>query len=79
MRPLFFDQPDDKRVWDWPQQWQLGGDLLVAPVTEPGVTTWPVWLPPGEWEDYFTGELHSGPVEVHRKVPIDEIPVYRRV
>jgi alpha-glucosidase (family GH31 glycosyl hydrolase) len=79
MRPLFFDHPDDKRVWDWPQQWQLGDDLLVAPVTEPGVTTWPVWLPPGEWEDFFTGERHSGPVEVHRRVPIDEIPVYRRL
>ncbi len=36
MRPLFFDHPHDARVWDWPRQWQLGDDLLVAPVTEPG-------------------------------------------
>ena len=78
MRPLFFDHPDDKRVWDWPRQWQLGDDLLVAPVTEPGVSTWPVWLPSGKWEDFFTGERHVGPVEVHRTVPLDEIPVYRR-
>jgi alpha-glucosidase (family GH31 glycosyl hydrolase) len=66
-------------VWDWPQQWQLGDDLLVSPVTEPGVTTWPVWLPAEEWEDFFTGERHVGPVEVRRSVPIDEIPVYRRL
>ncbi|MFE9204533.1 TIM-barrel domain-containing protein [Micromonospora sp. NPDC007230] len=79
MRPLFFDHPGDERVWNWPQQWQLGDDLLVSPVTEPGVTTWPVWLPAGEWEDFFTGERHVGPVEVHRSVPIDEIPVYRRL
>ncbi|MEW2384663.1 TIM-barrel domain-containing protein [Micromonospora sp. NPDC047707] len=79
MRPLFFDHPDDKRVWDWPQQWQLGDDLLVAPVTEPGARTWPVWLPPGEWEDFFTGERHTGPVELDRPAPLDEIPVYRRV
>jgi len=79
MRPLFFDHPDDERVWDWPQQWHLGDDLLVSPVTEPGVTTWAVWLPAGEWEDFFTGERHTGPVEVRRTVPIDEIPVYRRL
>lgn len=79
MRPLFFDHPNDQRVWDWPQQWQLGDDLLVAPVTEPGATAWPVWLPAGEWEDFFTGERHTGPVEVDRPAPLDEIPVYRRV
>jgi 1,3-alpha-isomaltosidase len=65
-------------VWDWPMQWHLGDDLLVAPVTEPGVTTWRVWLPAGEWVDFFTGERHTGPVEVDRPVPLDEIPVYRR-
>ena len=79
MRPLCFDHPDDKRIFDWPLQYQLGDDLLVAPVTEPGVTTWPVYLPAGEWEDFFTGERHTGPVEVDRRVPLNEIPVYRRL
>ncbi|MFJ6197365.1 TIM-barrel domain-containing protein [Micromonospora sp. NPDC092111] len=79
MRPLFFDHPGDRRVWDWPAQWQLGDDLLVAPVTEPGATRWRVYLPAGEWTDFFTGERHTGPVEVDRPVPLDEIPVYRRV
>jgi len=79
MRPLFFDHPHDPQVWDWPLQWYLGDDLLVSPVTEPGRTYWPVWLPPGEWEDYLTGERHAGPTVVNRAVPIDEIPVYRRL
>jgi alpha-glucosidase (family GH31 glycosyl hydrolase) len=79
MRPLFFDHHRDNRVWDWPRQWQLGDDLLVAPVTEPGRTRWSVWLPAGVWADFFTGERHTGPAEVHRPVPIDEIPVYRRL
>lgn len=79
MRPLFFDHPEDERVWEWPMQWQLGDDLLVAPVTEPGATSWRVWLPAGEWSDFFTGERHHGPAVVNRPVPLDEIPVYRRV
>jgi len=79
MRPLFFDHPHDERVWRVPMQWQLGDDLLVAPVTEPGVTTWRLWLPAGDWEDFFTGERHTGPTDVERAAPIDEIPVYRRL
>jgi alpha-glucosidase (family GH31 glycosyl hydrolase) len=35
-----------------------------------------VYLPAGEWVDYFTGERHTGPVTVERPVPLDEIPVY---
>jgi len=77
MRPLLFDHPGDPEIWNWPQQWRLGDDLLVSPVTEPGVAEWPVYLPAGEWEDYFSGERHTGPVVVRRAVPLDELPVYR--
>jgi alpha-glucosidase (family GH31 glycosyl hydrolase) len=76
MRPLFFDHPGDERVWRFPLQYRLGDDLLVAPVTAPGATAWRVYLPAGEWVDYFTGERHTGPVTVDRPVPLDEIPVY---
>ena len=77
MRPLFFDFADDPVIWDHPLQWMLGPDLLVAPVLEPGVATWPVYLPEGEWVDAFTGvAATSGLVE--RPVPIDELPVFVR-
>jgi 1,3-alpha-isomaltosidase len=78
MRALFIDFPDDEEVWRWPLQYLLGDDLLVAPVTSPGVSTWPVYLPAGEWEDYFTGARHAGPAVIERAVPLDEIPVFRR-
>jgi 1,3-alpha-isomaltosidase len=79
MRPLCFDHPADERVFDWPLQYQLGDELMVAPVTEPGATTWRLYLPAGEWEDFFTGEHHTGPIEVVRPVPLTDIPVYRRI
>jgi alpha-glucosidase (family GH31 glycosyl hydrolase) len=76
MRPLFFDHRDAK-VWDYPLQYQLGDDLLVSPVTEPGVSTWTTYLPPGEWVDVWTGEsVPAGAVS--RAVPIDVVPVYCR-
>jgi ABC-type sugar transport system permease subunit len=69
----------DEEVWQWPQQYLLGDDLLVAPVTSPGAETWRTYLPAGEWEDYFTGSPHTGPTVVERAVPLDEIPVFRRL
>jgi 1,3-alpha-isomaltosidase len=79
MRALCFDHPQDEAVWSWPHQWMLGDDLLVAPVIEPGAASWRVYLPEGEWIDYFTGARHTGQAVVERPAPLDEIPVYRRV
>lgn len=78
MRPLYFDHPHDERVWDRPLQWLLGDDLLVAPVTEEGATTWDVYLPEGDWVDVWTGEEVEGGRVVTRDVPLDIIPVYCR-
>ncbi|MHB1171576.1 MAG: glycoside hydrolase family 31 protein [Lacisediminihabitans sp.] len=78
MRPLYFDFPHDEQVWAYPAQWMLGDDLLVSPVTEPGVTEWSSYLPDGEWVDAWSLEPASGGRVVTRSVPIDEIPVYVR-
>jgi alpha-glucosidase (family GH31 glycosyl hydrolase) len=78
MRALLFDWPTDPRVWAFPYQYLLGDDVLVAPVVEPGCTTWDVYLPAGDWVDAWTGMRLSGPVEVTRTVPLDEIAVYVR-
>ena len=60
MRPLFFDAPDDPEIWRAPVQWLLG-DLLVAPVLEPGAVSWRTYLPSGRWVDAWTGDAVTGP------------------
>ena len=78
MRPLFFDAPDDDRVWQHPLQWMLGDALLVAPVTAEGAATQRVYLPSGDWVDAFTGSPVAGGAVVERVTPLDEIPVFAR-
>lgn len=78
MRPVFFDHRTDPEVWAHPLQWKLGDDLLVAPVTEPGATTWQTYLPAGEWVDVWTGEQVTGGRVVERDVPVTTIPVHAR-
>ena len=76
MRALFFEVDDDPRIWEFPFEWFLGDDLLVAPVTEPAATAQRLYLPPGEWVDAWTGEELQGRAVIERDAPLDEIPVY---
>jgi alpha-glucosidase (family GH31 glycosyl hydrolase) len=78
LRGLFVDHPHDERVWDFPRQFQMGDDILVSPVTEPGVAQWAVYLPEGEWVDAWDGTAHAGRQVVTRDVPRDVVPVFLR-
>ena len=75
MRPLFFEIDDDTRIWDFPEQYFLGDDLLVAPVTREGMTKVSVYVPVGDWIDPCNGDLVRGPAVVDRDAPLDRIPV----
>ncbi|MHB8958955.1 MAG: glycoside hydrolase family 31 protein [Candidatus Limnocylindrales bacterium] len=78
MRALCFDWPEDPEVWRHPQEYLLGDDLLVAPVTEAGATEWEVYLPTGEWTDAWRGTRHTGPATLRVPAPLEEIPAFRR-
>lgn len=78
MRALFYDHGNDPEIWNHPQQYLLGDDLLVNPVTEPGAITWATYLPDGQWEDYWSGGTHEGGRIVTRSADWDVIPVYRK-
>ncbi|EAR25509.1 hypothetical protein A20C1_04561 [marine actinobacterium PHSC20C1] len=78
MRPLFFDWPEDERLWAQPLQWMLGRDILVSPVTDEGVTEHTATLPAEDWVYAFTGERVAGGTIDTRAVPWDQVPVYVR-
>jgi alpha-glucosidase (family GH31 glycosyl hydrolase) len=80
MRYLPMEAPDDPRAWQEDQSYFLGPTFLVAPVVEPGATTRTVYLPAGEWVDYWRGTLYSGGREVTVPAPLDGSgpPVFAR-
>jgi len=79
MRPLFLDWPWDPVAWRIADQYCFGRALLIAPVVEPGAEERHVYLPPGEWEDFWDGIHLVGGQWVVRSTPLDIIPVYRRL
>lgn len=75
MRALFMDWPEDRKVWNMDDEYMFGESFLVAPVVTPEDSR-DVYLPDGQWFDFWTGERIDGGVTITRKTPIDEMPVY---
>lgn len=78
MRPLWLTWPTDPLCRDLHDQYTLGQDLLVAPVFRPGSTRRRLYLPRGNWYDFWTGEIRSGGRWHEVSVPLDRIPVFVR-
>jgi len=53
MRHLALAFPDDARAGAREDQYLFGGDLLAAPVLEPGATERALYLPAGDWVDLW--------------------------
>jgi alpha-D-xyloside xylohydrolase len=59
LRALFVEFPDDPGSWLVSDQYMFGSDLLVAPLFEE-TSARNVYLPPGNWIDYQTGQIYTG-------------------
>lgn len=78
MRPLVLHYPEDEQTFNLNSEFLVGDSLLVAPVLEQGATKKMVYLPQGDWYDYWTGEKISGGIWFIREAPIDLCPMYVR-
>jgi alpha-glucosidase/alpha-D-xyloside xylohydrolase len=78
MRPLWLHYPDDEQAITRGDEYLWGRDILVAPVTERGAAEWTLYLPEGQWYDFWTSERQSGGREITRTVDLATMPLYVR-
>jgi alpha-glucosidase (family GH31 glycosyl hydrolase) len=78
MRALWLHYPDDAVAVARGDEYLWGRDLLIAPVVEKGGTTRRVYLPKGDWYDFWTNERVAGGREVERGVDLVTLPIYVR-
>lgn len=78
LRALLLDAPDDPAVWALQDQYRLGRDLLVAPVVEEGATVRRLYLPQGDWFDFWSGSAVQGGRWIEVPVALETIPVFVR-
>ena len=60
LRTLFFEYPEDRIAWDVEDEYLFGSKMLVAPLFDENTSGRDVYLPEGEWTDFFTMETYSG-------------------
>ena len=78
MRAMWLHYPRDERVRGMGTQYLWGRDLLIAPVFEKGATSRDVYLPAGEWYDWWTNAKTQGGQTVSRPVDLATMPIYVR-
>ena len=77
MRPLVMDFNGDEAALSSKFEYMFGKSILAAPVTEPNVNQWNVYLPKTSgWFDFWTGKYYSGGQTIKADAPLDRIPLF---
>ncbi|MFB0562103.1 MAG: glycoside hydrolase family 31 protein [Candidatus Lokiarchaeia archaeon] len=83
MRAMFIDFPDDAVVLEYTpdgniaeRQFMFGDWLLVAPVVYENAKSLIIYLPEGEWFNFWTNERHEGPLPIVVDTPLDFCPIF---
>jgi alpha-glucosidase len=78
IRALWLHYPNDREAAARGDQYLWGRDILVAPVVTMGAASRDVYLPSGDWYDFWTNErLHGGRV-ITKSVDLATTPLYVR-
>lgn len=78
MRHLYLQYPEDPTTVSIENQYMLGADLLVAPVTTKGATSRKLYLPQGRWKHVGSGQVSQGPAWIEVQAPLGDPPLYER-
>jgi alpha-glucosidase/alpha-D-xyloside xylohydrolase len=78
MRAMWLHHPGDVQARGIGNQFMWGRDLLIAPVFTKGASSREVYLPNGEWYDWWTNAKTAGGRSVTRQVDLGTMPIYVR-
>ena len=65
IRPLYHLYPNENEAYQCPNQYTFGSELIAVPFTTPRnhdtrLSREIVWLPEGDWFDFFTDQYYAG-------------------
>ncbi len=77
VRHPFIHYPDDPETWKITyQEFMLGADFLIAPVTDEGADSVTVYLPQGDWVHAWSGKNFQGGSYVTVAAPLGQPGVF---
>jgi len=79
MRPLFFEEPENKALYEVCETYCWGNDFLVTPITKSAVTSTSIYFPKNNnWFDFYSEQEYLGGSAKMVSVNDDHIPVFVR-
>ena len=78
MRALWIHYPEDATARKTGDEYLWGRDLLIAPVFKKGASEREVYLPEGNWYDWWSHNKIEGGLFVSRHVDLATMPIYAR-
>ena len=87
VQPLYWDYPTIRDAYMQADEFFFGTELLVSPIVSPAdrvvqMAKADVWLPKGDWFDFFTGRHYASCSAAGRRIEawrgLDGIPVFAR-
>ena len=74
-RPLMMEFADDHTARMIEDQIMFGEFLMLAPVVKPKIKERRVYLPKGNWIDFWEKKVFSGPAWIELKAPLERMPI----
>jgi alpha-D-xyloside xylohydrolase len=74
-RALVMDYPDDPATWAVDDQYMIGESLMAAPLVA-AQSARRLYLPAGDWYDFWTGRKHEGKQRIEMQVPLEQVPIF---
>jgi alpha-glucosidase len=76
LKPLVYYDQDDTQTHYRNDEFIFGNQILVCPILEPNAVGRRMYIPRGEWYNYWTNEFSTGGREVWVDTKFDEIPLF---
>jgi len=81
--PMYYGNWEEPAAFEAKGQYYFGTELIAAPVTEPansktGIAVKRVWLPSGDWYNFFTGQRFAGGQWHEITAGLEDIPVFAK-
>jgi alpha-glucosidase len=76
LKPLVYFDQEDPHTHYRTDEFLFGNQILVCPILEPNAQGRRMYLPTGNWYNFWTDELVSGKKELWVKTDFDQIPIF---
>jgi alpha-glucosidase (family GH31 glycosyl hydrolase) len=78
VRALVLEYQNDPRAYEAFAEYLLGPDILIAPLWSDSEVQREIYLPEGEWVDFFDGTTYAGHQTITYRAPLDRVPILIR-